>query len=127
MDSLPVAGFLALGFLGGFLCHGFFSHWFRLLLISLGKHPPQDPAPNASVRRGAMGFMLIHPVTWAIVLGLPWGLYRWAVHPPSLRWLSLAIAALIGLTLPATLGFVAVKRMIAREQARRFRHSGRSQ
>ena len=116
MDSLPIAGFLALGFFGGFLCYGFLSHWFRLLLMSLGKHPPKTAAPDARARRGATVFLSLHPVTWLIVLGLPWGLYRLTVSPPSLRWLLFIAVALFGLLLPALIGVIAVKRILAKKR-----------
>jgi hypothetical protein len=116
MDSLPIAGFLTVGFFCGFLCYGFFSHWFRLLLMSLGKHPPKEAAPDAGARRGAIVFMSLHPVTWLIVLGLPWGLYRLTVNPPPLRWLLFIAVALFGLILPALIGVVAVKRLVAKRR-----------
>jgi hypothetical protein len=117
MDSLPIARFLALGFFCGFLCYGFLSHWFRLLLMSLGNHPPKAIAPDARARRGATVFLSLHPVTWLIVLGLPWGLYRLTVNPPSLRWLLFIAVALFGLLLPALIGVIAVKRMLAKKRA----------
>ena len=88
----------------------------RLLLMSLGKHPPKEAPPAASARRGAIVFLSPHLVTWLIVLGLPWGLYRLAVDPPSLRWLLFIGVAAVGLMFPAIAGFIAVKRLLAKRR-----------
>jgi hypothetical protein len=124
MAQLPIYAVPLIGFAAGFVCFGFFSHWLRLVLTAMGKHRYNEPAPDTRQRGGAAAFLLMHPVTWILVVGVPWGIYQLLVDPPSPPWLLFWLAAVIGVTLPGATGAIVMARLIRKAKRRGVAASG---
>ena len=105
------------GFLAGFVSIPFFTHWLRLVLTAMGKHPGMDPSPTPKRRAAAVAFAILHPVLWLLLLGLPYGLWRLYAGSVATNWqwfFGSAVATLFGVFL---LSLVLVRRAAAHLRA----------
>ena len=99
MDATPSFWTIPLGMFAGILCVPFITHWLRLLLTTIGKHPDNDPLPPPR-NVGLIIFTVLHPVPWLLIVGLPLGVFRLYSQPPSDQWLwffGAAATSLVGL------------------------------
>jgi hypothetical protein len=118
MAHLPIYAFPLLGLFSGILCFGLLSHWSRLVMAALGKRQLKEARASAGARKSAAVFVAVHPFTWALVLGAPWGIFRVLMRPPPLPWLLFSIAVVVGVLLPAIIGIVAAMRLASAARRR---------
>lgn len=84
---LGIAAFL-LGIGVGSLVMKIVLHWVALLLAALGRDVESFAPLKTPVTKWPMIFAIVHPVPWALLLGLPFGIYSLIQDPPSSGWMS---------------------------------------
>lgn len=112
---MNIPSFLAVfpGFLAGNIAWLAVSHWLRLLFAAVGNAPEaaqpgyrKQGAPKGAV--WAMVFSVLHPVTWLLLVGVPYGLHRLVTAPPRAGWLWFWAGAALALVLISVLAIVTV-------------------
>ena len=92
------------GLLAGSMCFGLVVHWVTLLLSGLRRNPIDAPLPTTGRVWGRI-FTVIHSVPWLVLVGIPYGTYRFLTDPPApgWRWFIGGMAAAVGGSLLVTL------------------------
>mgnify|MGYP001603485717 CR=1 FL=1 len=103
MNGLPAFVALLPGLLAGSLVLSIFTHWVTLLLSGWRRNPIDAPLPLTG-RVWARVFTVIHPVPWLVLVGIPYGIYRFLTSPPAPGWrwfISGFVGAVVGTLLMA--------------------------
>lgn len=77
------------------------------LLSGWRRNPVAAPLPMTG-RVWARVFTVIHPLPWLMLVGIPFGLYRFLTNPPASGWrwfFGGMVAAVVGLLLMAAVTF----------------------
>jgi hypothetical protein len=107
------------GMLAGSLCASLITHWIALLLSGWRRNPIDAPLPTIG-RVWARVFTVIHPVPWLLIVGIPFGVYRFMTHPPATGWrwfFAGMVAAVLGTFAIAAIVLVRNSRRIAAAMA----------
>ena len=63
-------------------------HWLALLLAAMGRDIGNPAPQKTSAKKWPLIFAIVHPVPWALLLGLPYGIYLLVQNPPTSGWIS---------------------------------------
>lgn len=85
MNNWPALLALFPGLFAGSMLFGVFIHWVTLLLSGWRRNPIGAPLPLTG-RVWARVFTLIHPLPWLLLVGIPFGIYRFLTNPPTSGW-----------------------------------------
>ena len=83
------------GLFAGSLCCSLATHWLALLLSGWRRNPIDAPLPTTG-RVWARVFTVIHPVPWLLLVGIPYGIYRFLTNPPPAGWRWFFAGVLVG-------------------------------
>jgi hypothetical protein len=84
---LGIAAFL-LGIGVGSLVMKVVLHWVALLLAALGRDIGSSAPQRLSTAKWPFIFVVVHPVPWALLLGLPYGIHFLVRNPPAPGWIA---------------------------------------
>jgi hypothetical protein len=73
------------GLFAGSLLSSLVTHWLALLLSGWRRNPIDAPLPMTG-RVWARILTAIHPVPWLLLIGIPYGIYRFLTNPPTIGW-----------------------------------------
>ena len=107
------------GLFAGSLCASLITHWVALLLSGRRRNPIDAPLPTTG-RVWARILTVFHPVPWLLLLGIPYGIYRFMTNPPAAGWrwfFAGVVVAVFGTFAMATILLVRNRRRIAAAMA----------
>ena len=82
---MPAIAAFLLGLFAGSLLSSLVTHWIALLLSGWRRNPIDAPLPTTG-RVLARVFTVIHPVPWLLLVGIPYGIHRALINPPTIGW-----------------------------------------
>jgi hypothetical protein len=108
------------GVMAGTIAVTLVSRWFRTLAGALGIAQPGVSRPALSERRVVWVLTIINPVPWAVLIGVPYGIYYFSLHPLTggRRWfIGGAVVAFLGLYLLTALAVFRARRRLTEGQS----------
>ncbi|HEX4377875.1 MAG TPA: hypothetical protein VHZ99_12055 [Steroidobacteraceae bacterium] len=115
MNQLPAPLAILSGMIVGASFGLFLSHWLRLLLTSLGKHPRLEKPPVHTSRVGPAVFAILHPAPWLVIIGVLVGIYKFTHGPVAAQWLWFWAGAAITVIGTYSLAIQALRRIQRRQ------------